>query len=66
MPVAADEQVIGAIRAEQSTSASNARSWRIVASSPLSASAVLAIGAAIGYVVAGRLARPCAGSATPR
>ena len=58
VPVAADENVVGAIRAEQSTANSDARSRRIVALLGLLALAVVAIGAAIGYIVAGRLARP--------
>ena len=58
VPVAADEQVIGVIRAEQSTAASDSRTRRIVALLAALAVGVLVIGAAIGYVLAGRLARP--------
>ena len=58
VPVAADERVIGVIRAEQSTAASDARTRRIVALLAALAVGVLVIGAAIGYVLAGRLARP--------
>lgn len=58
VPVAADERVIGAIRAEQSTAGSDARSRRIIGLLGGLAAAVLAVGAAIGYVVAGRLTRP--------
>ncbi|MEP7202025.1 MAG: HAMP domain-containing sensor histidine kinase [Ilumatobacteraceae bacterium] len=58
VPVAADEQVVGAIRAEQSTAASDARSRRIIALLGLLGIGVIAVGAAIGYIVAGRLARP--------
>jgi signal transduction histidine kinase len=58
VPIAANEQVVGAIRAEQSTAASAARSRRIIALLGLLALGVIAIGAAIGYLVAGRLARP--------
>ena len=58
VPVSANEQVIGVIRAEQSTAPSDARARRIIAWLGLLALAVLAIGAAIGYFVAGRLARP--------
>lgn len=58
VPVSANEGVIGVIRAEQSTAASNTRSARIIALLAALAFGVLAIGAAIGYVVAGRLARP--------
>ena len=58
VPVAADERVIGVIRAEQSTAASDSRTRRIVASLVALAVGVMAVGAAIGYVLAGRLARP--------
>lgn len=58
VPVAADERVIGVIRAEQSTAASDSRTRRIVALLAALAVGVLVIGAAIGYVLAGRLARP--------
>jgi signal transduction histidine kinase len=58
VPVAADEHVVGAIRAEQSTGASDARSRRLIALLALLAIGVIAVGAAIGYLVAGRLARP--------
>jgi signal transduction histidine kinase len=58
VPVSADEQIIGAIRAEQSTAPSDARTQRIVLLLAALAAGVVLIGAAIGYVVAGRLARP--------
>lgn len=58
VPVSANEQVVGAIRAERSTAVTNARTWRIIGLLAALAVAVLAIGAAIGYGVAGRLARP--------
>jgi signal transduction histidine kinase len=58
VPVAADERVIGVIRAEQSTAASDARTRRIITLLAALAVGVLMIGAAIGYVLAGRLARP--------
>ncbi len=58
VPVAADERVIGVIRAEQSTAASDSRTRRIVTLLAALAVGVLVIGAAIGYVLAGRLARP--------
>lgn len=58
VPVSADEQVIGAIRAEQSTAASDARTQRIVLLLGALAAGVVAVGAGIGYVIAGRLARP--------
>jgi signal transduction histidine kinase len=58
VPVAANEVVIGAIRAEQSTAASSARSRRILLLLGGLAVLVLGVAAAIGHVVAGRLARP--------
>lgn len=58
VPIAVDERVVGAIRAEQSTAASDARTRRILALLAALATGVLAVGAAIGYVVAGRLALP--------
>ena len=58
VPVSADEQIIGAIRAEQSTVGSDARTQRIVLLLGSLAIGVVAIGAGIGYVIAGRLARP--------
>jgi signal transduction histidine kinase len=56
--IAANELVVGAIRAEQSTAAGDARSRRIISLLALLALGVIAIGAVIGYIVAGRLARP--------
>lgn len=58
VPVAADERVIGVIRAEQSTAASDARTARILWLLAGLAATVIAIGAAIGWILAGRLARP--------
>ena len=58
VPVSADEAIIGAIRAEQSTAGSDARTQRIVLILGSLAVGVIAIGAGIGYVIAGRLARP--------
>ncbi|MGD9794119.1 MAG: sensor histidine kinase [Acidimicrobiia bacterium] len=58
VPVAADERVIGVIRAEQSTAASDRRSQRIFALLAALAAGVLAVGGTIGYLVAGRLALP--------
>jgi len=58
VPVAADERVIGVIRAEQSTAASDARTRQILLLLAGLALAVIAVGAAIGWVLAGRLARP--------
>ena len=58
VPVAADEKVVGLIRAEQSSSASERRSRNILALLGAIAIGVLGIGAAIGSLLAGRLARP--------
>ena len=58
VPVSADEQIIGAIRAQQSTAASDARTQRIVLLLGSLALGVVAVGAGLGYVIAGRLARP--------
>jgi signal transduction histidine kinase len=58
VPVAADERVIGLIRAEQSTTSSDRRSRNILALLGGIAAAVLALGAVIGSVLAGRLAKP--------
>ncbi len=58
VPVSADEAIIGAIRAEQSTAGSDARTQRIVVLLGSLALGVVVIGAGIGYVIAGRLARP--------
>ncbi len=58
VPVSADEAIIGAIRAEQSTAASDARTQRIVLVLGSLAGGVVAVGAGIGFVIASRLARP--------
>lgn len=58
VPVAADERVVGVIRAEQSTAASQSRSRRIFALRGALAVGVLIVGGAIGYVLADRLAQP--------
>jgi len=58
VPVTADEHVVGAIRAEQSTAASDARTWRIIGLIGGLAVTVFAVGAAVAVVVARRLARP--------
>lgn len=58
VPVAADEQVVGLIRAEQSTDASESRSLRLLGFLAGVAAVVLLLGAATGSVLASRLARP--------
>ena len=58
VPVTVNEKVIGAIRAEQATSATNQRAWRVAGLVAALAAAVLGIGAAVAFFVAGRLARP--------
>jgi signal transduction histidine kinase len=58
VPVTANEHVIGAIRAEQPTGATDRRTLRIFGLIGAIGAGVIAIGAAIGFVVAGRLARP--------
>jgi signal transduction histidine kinase len=58
VPVAANERLIGVIRAEQSTEASARRSQAFLLLLTGLAVAVLAVGAAIGFVLASRLARP--------
>lgn len=58
VPVAADEQVVGLIRAEQSTTASESRWLRLLGFLAGVALVVLLLGTVIGSVLAGRLARP--------
>ncbi len=58
VPVSADKVLIAVIRAQQSTAASDARALRVVLLLGVAAAAVLAVGAAVGWVMAGRLARP--------
>ena len=58
VPMSVDEQIIGVIRAEQSTAASDARIRRIELLLGSLALGVVGIGAGIGYMIAGRLARP--------
>ncbi|GEP39646.1 two-component sensor histidine kinase [Nocardioides psychrotolerans] len=58
VPVAADEQVIGIIRAEQATTASDQRAFRLTGLLVAIAIAVMAVGAVIGALLAARLARP--------
>lgn len=58
VPVTGNEQVVGAIRAAQSTSSSDVRAHRILALLGLLAIVVIGVGAVVSYAVAGRLARP--------
>jgi signal transduction histidine kinase len=58
IPVTGNERVIGAIRGSQPISRSDARTFRIVALVASLAVLVIAIGAVVSYIVAGRLARP--------
>lgn len=58
VPVAADEQVVGLIRAEQSTDASDSRALRLLGFLGSVAVVVLFLGTVIGSILAGRLARP--------
>ncbi len=58
VPISSDERVIGAIRAEQSTLDGDARAHRIFGWLLGLAMAVLGVGALVGWIVAGRLARP--------
>lgn len=58
IPVTANETVIGVIRGQQSTSTSDSRTLRIIALVAGLAVVVIGLGAAIAFVVAGRLARP--------
>ena len=58
IPVTANETVIGAIRGQQPTSISDSRTFRIVALVAGLGVVIIAIGAAIAFFVAGRLARP--------
>lgn len=58
VPVTVDEQIIGVIRAEQSTAESDARTQRILLLLGSLAVGVIVVGAGVGYVIAGRLAQP--------
>lgn len=58
VPVTADERVIGAIRAEQPTAASDMATWRVLGLLAALAVAVFAVGTLVAVVVARRLARP--------
>ncbi|MFZ0626729.1 MAG: HAMP domain-containing sensor histidine kinase [Acidimicrobiia bacterium] len=58
VPIAANEVVVGAVRAEQSNVAGEAQTAGVLVTMGAIALLVLAVGASIGYLVAGRLARP--------
>ncbi|WP_341925005.1 HAMP domain-containing sensor histidine kinase [Nocardioides psychrotolerans] len=58
VPVAADEQVIGIIRAEQPTDASDQRALHLVGLLVAIALAVMVVGSVIGALLSSRLARP--------
>ena len=58
VPINANELVIGVIRGQQPTSKSDARTFRMVALIAGLGVAIIGIGAALGFVVAERLARP--------
>jgi signal transduction histidine kinase len=58
VPVTADETVVGAITAEQSTGRTDARTRRFIALLAALTLGILGVGALIGHLVAGRLARP--------
>ncbi len=58
VPVTGGEAIVGAIRAEQPTRASDSRFRRIALLIAALAAGIVGIGAAIGFVVSGRLARP--------
>ncbi|MEO5901172.1 MAG: HAMP domain-containing sensor histidine kinase [Ilumatobacteraceae bacterium] len=58
VPVTGGEAIVGAIRAEQPTRASDARLRQIALLIGSLAAGIVGIGAAIGFVVSGRLARP--------
>ncbi len=58
VPVAADEQVVGAVRAEQSTATGDARARRVLWWLFGLAVGVLAIAVLVGWLVASRLVRP--------
>jgi signal transduction histidine kinase len=58
VPIAANEVVVGAVRAEQSNVAGEAQTARVLVTMGAIALLVLVVGASIGYLVAGRLARP--------
>jgi signal transduction histidine kinase len=58
VPVAVDEVVVGVLRAEQTTAASAARTHRIWVLLAALALGVMAVAGVIGWLLAGRLARP--------
>lgn len=58
VPIVTDQVVVGALRAAQSNVAGEARTGWILATIGLIAVLVIVVGAVVGYVVSGRLARP--------
>lgn len=58
VPVSADEQVVGVIRAQQPTADSASRTRGLLLVIVALAALVLAIGAGVGFVLANRLTRP--------
>jgi signal transduction histidine kinase len=58
VPVAVDEKLVGAVRAEQSTATGDARTRRVLWGLAGLAVGVLAVAVAVGWVVASRLVRP--------
>lgn len=58
IPVTINEQVVGAVRAEQSTALGDARTRRILGWLAGLAAGVVGVGLLAGWVVAGRLTRP--------
>jgi signal transduction histidine kinase len=58
VPISVDVDVVGAVRAEQSNVAGEARTGWILVTIGLIGLLVIVVGAVTGYVVSGRLARP--------
>jgi signal transduction histidine kinase len=58
VPIADEEAVVGAIRAEQSTALADARARHILGWLIAIGASVLVVGALVGWIVAGRLTRP--------
>lgn len=58
VPVAAEERVVGAVRAAQSTAAADARAVRVMWGLAGLAAGVLAVAGLVGWIVANRLVQP--------